>query len=154
MPGGEPLQRAQRIGRRVGLGVFAVLVVAFTVVCSVEIIVQVWWPAAESAAAAATPAACQPGLRGLIHALDRARDTASTTDGNERARVRSFRAALEPEWRALPAVASQCRLEERGPQMLRSVEELRYAEEAAVRSGSADLAPMRRRVAALEKVLR
>jgi hypothetical protein len=61
-----------------------------------------------------------------------------------------FRLALEPEWSQRTALDRRCRGDHQALRALAVVDELRYAEESAVRYESADLAHRRRQVQALE----
>jgi hypothetical protein len=138
------LERARRTGRRVGLGIFIALVSAFTLVCSMQIILQVWWPARP-----ATSLECRPGVGRLFGALQRARSAAAAAVGGERTVLGSFRAALQPEWELQPSLTDRCRGDAPAARALAALEELRYAEEFSLRSESTDVAAQRRRVAAL-----
>jgi len=88
---------------------------------------------------------CEDGLRALAGAVDRARNAASGTEGEDAALAR-FRQALEPDWGYRDSVEVSCRGRARNEGALDAIERLRYAEEHAVRREAGDLAPLRRRV--------
>ena len=147
-----PLSRTEarrRLGRRIGLGLFAVLLSAFTIVCSGQIILQVWFPRSE-----ATIQSCRSGIQSLVTAVERARRAAAAENGDERAALARFRAQLAPEWQRLPAVERACEADGEAGGALRDVVELRFAEEHAVRYEAVALARLRRRVKALDPGLR
>src|SRR5215204_4355580 len=119
-------ERPRRRGRRLGIAVFTVIVTVITGVWSTQIILQVWFrPDATQAPA------CLEGLKGLISALDRAREAAATP-AEERQRVRQFRAALLPEWDADSALEQSCRDQAELSRALDEIRALRYEEEQAV----------------------
>jgi hypothetical protein len=145
MAEGEPREEtARRRGRRAGIAVFALVVTAFTAVCTAQILLQVWAPRVVP-----TTVGCEAGLRGLIMAVDRARREASEETGGERAAVARFRRALLPEWEQRPALSKECRSNKALARGLRQIDWLRYAEEHAVRYEAVDVAKLRRQVAAL-----
>jgi hypothetical protein len=147
-----PLSRTEasrRLGRRIGLGLFAALLSAFTIVCSGQIILQVWFPSSEE-----TIKSCRSGIQSLVTAVERARQAAAAENGDERAALARFRAKLAPEWQRLPAVERACEADEQARGALRDVVELRFAEEHAVRYEAVALARLRRRVKALDPGLR
>jgi hypothetical protein len=139
--------RARRIGGRVGLGVFATLVIGITAWWTIEIIQQVWFKRVPE-----TTAECRSGLVGLIAAVDRARVRAGETPG-EQAAVTRFREALSPEWDERAALDRACQNDPEALRGLSSVDGLRYAEENAARSEASDLAERRRAIQALSQKL-
>jgi hypothetical protein len=150
MPGQEltARERARRRGRRIAIAVFALLLASFTLVCSLQIIWQVW-----GSPSPVREVSCRQGLRDLIMAVRRARSAAASESGGELAALSRFRSALEPEWRDRPSVGQSCQRDPKTGGALRAIEELRYAEEHAVRYEAVDLASQRRRVEALEREL-
>jgi hypothetical protein len=126
--------------------VFALLVGGFTAVCSTEIFIQVWAPATVP-----TEVSCQQGTQGLILALRRARGAAAAETGGERAMLDRFRRALQPEWSHRAAIGRRCKGDREALKALAVIDELRYAEESAVRYESTDLARRRREVQAIER---
>jgi hypothetical protein len=95
---------------------------------------------------------CRQGLRELIGALGHARELAGQASG-ERAALDAFRRGLMPAWSRRSSLDEACR---ESPELLRAlgeIEELRYAEEHAVRHEASDLAARRRRVASLAREL-
>ena len=142
----DPNERIRRRGRRAGVLVFALVVGGFTAVCATEIIFQVWAPPV-----AASNVSCREGIHGLIRAVRRARHAAASGTGGERVMLDRFRRALEPEWSLRSALDRRCKGDRQAVRALAVVDELRYAEESAVRYESADLAHRRRQVEALER---
>jgi hypothetical protein len=67
-------------------------------------------------------------------------------DDDERAALKRYRGALEPEWSERKAVEAACAGDVAGRKRLKDVIALRYAEEHAVRYESLGLAPLRRRL--------
>jgi hypothetical protein len=142
-------ERIRRRGRRAGIAVFVLVVAGFTAICSAQILIAVFGHPPASAKAST----CNDGLLGLIQAVRRARSAAAAETGGERAALNRFRAELEPEWSARPTLDAACRADAAALQALGEIEQLRYAEEHAVRYEAVDLAPRRRRVRALEERL-
>jgi hypothetical protein len=141
----RPISRSARLGRRLGIGVFALLVSVPTAVWTVQIMRQVWAPPPGQA-----PADCASGLRGLLSAVERARAAVQNAADGERAGIAAFRGALLPEWESRGAVETACRADARGTAMFREIDGLRYAEEHAVRYEAESLARQRRRAAGLK----
>lgn len=137
-----------RTGRRAGLIVFAIIVTAFTVVCSVQIIVQIWAPQMHQEVPA-----CRPGIEALLAAVRRARDAAAQTTGDEREAMARFREALEPEWSWRASMGRQCASDKVAVQALRDVDRFRYAEEHAVRYAASNLSHLRQRMETLDNRL-
>lgn len=144
----DPAERARRIGRRVGVIIFAAIMTTFTAVCAAQILRQVWAPHA-----APTTLGCRDGLVALIRAVDRARLAAAENAGDEATALQRFRAALEPEWSMRPALDARCEGEKWAKHALVDVDQLRFAEEHAVRYEAGGLARRRRRVQALLSTL-
>jgi hypothetical protein len=144
----RPESRAERTGRLVALGVFAVLVCGITLVWTSQVVRQTFFP--EGAAVAP---ACRESLRGLIGAVRRARSAADAAGGGERAALGRFRAALAPEWDARKAAGAACAGDAFGARALAEIDRLRFAEERAARYEADALARHRRSVSALEREL-
>jgi hypothetical protein len=140
--------RARKLGRRIGIVFYAALVAAFTVVCSVQICLQVWAPRVEPA-----PFDCSAGMLALVEAIDVAR-AAAASEPDEQAALDKFRGALAPTWRYRPALGRTCAPSSEALQNLRAVDRLRYAEEHAVRYAAVDLAQRRHEVQRLMMTLR
>lgn len=140
--------RLRKLGRRLGIVVFALIVATFTAASSVQIILQVWSP--EKAPA---PASCHAGLGELLAALRRARDAAASEARGERAALERFRAALLPAWESRAEVDELCRTDRAASRALSQLTALRYAEEHAVRYEAVALAEQRRRVDAITREL-
>jgi hypothetical protein len=147
VPATKSDRRGTRIGQRVGILLFALVMTSFTLVCSIQIIQQAW--STESAGPAP---ACREGLRGLANAVQRARSLAAQTRG-ERAALERFRSALTPEWGTRGAMEASCKDDKKARRMLRELDQLRYAEEHAVRYEAGDLSGRRRRVQSLMQEL-
>ncbi|MGK3963287.1 hypothetical protein WMF38_03755 [Sorangium sp. So ce118] len=138
-PGG-PRARGRRIALVVYYSVAALIIVA----CTLQLIRQVFFlPAAPS-----PYGSCQEGLLALVRAVERAREAAPGTDGEDAALAR-FRSKLAPEWTYRDGVAASCRGSAEDERALDAIERLRYAEEHAARREAGDLAPLRRRVRAI-----
>jgi hypothetical protein len=140
--------RARKLGRRIGIVIYAVLVAGFTVVCSVQICLQVWAPRVEPA-----PFDCSAGTLALIEAIGAAR-AAAANEPDEQAALAKFREAVAPTWRYRPALGKTCAPSSESLQNLRAVDRLRYAEEHAVRYAAVDLAQRRHEVERLMMTLR
>jgi hypothetical protein len=142
------LTRVRRNGRRVGIVVFAVIVVAATATWTTEILYAVFRPPTRALAME-----CHSGTRQLLLAVRRARTAAASESGDERAALARFRAGLEPEWSTRTSLDSICRSDPKAEAALTEIDALRYAEEHAVRYEAVGLAPQRRRVQALYETL-
>lgn len=140
------VERVRKRGRRAGVALFALLVGGFTAVCATEIVVQVWWPQLVP-----TKESCRDGVHGLILAVRRARKAAAAETGGEHAMLDRFRRALEPEWSHRAAIGRRCKGDKEAQKALVVIDELRYAEEGAVRYESSDLARRRREVQTIER---
>ena len=81
-------------------------------------------------------------------AIERARKAGSSTDGEDAA-LADFRRALRPEWDDRDHIDDLCRPSPSSMAALDAIEQLRYAEEHAVRREASELAPLRRRVQAI-----
>jgi hypothetical protein len=140
--------RGRRLGRRLGIGVFAVLVSVPTAVWTFQIMIALFFRPPGRA-----PASCNRGLLDLLHGLDRARLAARVQGEGERASLARFRGALDPEWNSRPALDALCGPEPRDVARLRELDALRYAEEHAVRYEATALAGQRQRARELEHEL-
>ncbi len=142
------LGRVRRTGRRVGIAVYALIVVAVTAIWTGEILFAVFAPPVVAVAAD-----CHAGTRRLLMAVRRARMAAATETGDERAALARFRAVLEPEWSTRTSLNAICQPDPKAQAALTEIDALRYAEEHAVRYEAVGLAPQRRRVQALYETL-
>ena len=138
------LTRQQRLGRRVGIAVFGLIVSGATATWTIQILFAVFAPPVEAIAKE-----CHGGTRGLLVAVRRARLAAASENGDERAALARFRAALEPEWSTRTSLDTVCASDPKAKAALTEIDALRYAEEHAVRYEAVGLAPQRRRVQAL-----
>jgi len=145
---GPTVPRGVRLGRRLGIALFAALVSVPTVVWSLQIMKVVWSPPRGPA-----PESCQKGQLGLLRAVDRARAAAAGLAGSsERESLLRFRDALSPEWLSRPNLDDLCKAP-RERKILREIDSLRYAEEHAVRYEATALARDRKRARDLEREL-
>jgi hypothetical protein len=142
-PNQADLERVRRRGRGAGWLVFSLIITAFTVICSVQVLAQVWSPNVVP-----TDEACHTALGGLLNAIERARAEAARETRGERAAVQRFRRALDPEWAHRAALDGKCRDDELH-HALELIDWLRYAEEHAVRYEALDVAHLRREAALL-----
>ncbi|MEB2312933.1 MAG: hypothetical protein OZ921_21675 [Sorangiineae bacterium] len=116
----------------------------FTAVSATEVLVQVWAPEVEP-----TTLDCRGGVAALLGSVERARAAAARGPAGERDALTRFRAALEPEWSARPALDARCRGDAWAGAALRTADQLRYAEEHAVRYEAGGLAERRERARGL-----
>jgi len=139
--------QVRRLGRRLGIGAFSAVVGSFTIVCSVQICLQVWDPPIKD-----IDVDCATGTLGLIEAVLEARSAASreTTEHDALAR---FRAAVAEPWSMRPALDRACSADPSAVRHLREIDRLRYAEEHAVRYSSVDLSRRRHAVQSLMPAL-
>lgn len=136
----QPEADARRRGRRVSIALFGGFVVLFIAVATFNVIQQVFAPSSPTQ----TVGSCPDELRGLVHALERAREAASEIDeAGETAALSRFRLALQPEWGRYAAIFTRCRDQREMRDALDTIERLRYAEEHAVRLEASELAPLR-----------
>jgi hypothetical protein len=142
-PPASPTERGGKIGRRAGYLLLGLLVSAFTAVCTVEIIGQVWFPKVGAA-----QNNCHLGVQRLVQGLNRARTIGATARNGSEAgpAVAAFRRALEPEWHERPSLSSACKGDAAGLRALKQIDQLRYAEEHAVRYEARNLSRHRREV--------
>ncbi len=145
-PEKAPLSRQQRLGRRIGIAIFGLIVSGATAIWTIQILFAVFSPPVLSVATD-----CRGGTRELLTAVRRARLAAASESGNERAALARFRASLEPEWSTRTSLDSVCRSDPKARAALTEIDALRYAEEHAVRYEAVGLAPQRRRVQALNE---
>jgi hypothetical protein len=126
------------------VGLYYALAAAIILACTVQMIQQVFFLPLKPS----PYAGCHEGLLALARAVDRARDAAPGTDGEDAA-IERFRGGLEPEWSYRDGIAAACRGSAGDERALDAIERLRYAEEHAARREAGDLAPLRRRVRAI-----
>lgn len=142
------LDRAQRLGRRLGIALYSAILSAFVLICGTQVMYQGF-------TSPRTPKAsdCRSGVHGLIAALRRARQAAASEETGERASLARFRQALLPEWQSRGNLSDSCGADPWARDALSALDRLRYAEEHAVRYESVDLAPSRRQVLEIERSL-
>lgn len=139
------LELTRRRGRRAGIGVFALLIIAFVGVCTVQILRQVFSPPVLP-----TEIGCHEGIHRLIAAVRRARAAAGKVTRGERQALARFRSELEPEWSTRSALSGICRNDRAAKRALTVVDQYRYAEEHAVRYESAGLTHLRQKIRRIE----
>lgn len=136
--------RARARGRAVAVGIYYLLVAAIILAAAVQVVTQLFFQPVKPS----PYAGCRQGLVALVRAVERAREAAPGTDGEDAA-VARFRSGLEPEWGYRDGIAATCRGSAGDERALDAIERLRYAEEHAARREAGDLAPLRRRVRAI-----
>ena len=140
--GQASLDPARARGRRVAYVLFYSIAVGISAAGAIQIFSQAFARHGAPESAAST---CEEGLSRLASAVARARKAASATDGEDAA-LGDFRKTLRPEWDDRDHVEDLCRSSPSSMAALDAIEQLRYAEEHAVRREAAELAPLRRRV--------
>lgn len=131
---------ARRRGRRVAIAFFGGFVALFIAIASFNVIQQIFAPSSPNEPLGS----CPDEVRGLVHALERARMAASEVDtASEAAALSRFRLALRPEWDRYSSIVDRCRDQREMRDALKTIERLRYAEEHAVRLEASELAPLR-----------
>lgn len=138
---------ALRRARLIGTLVFGTLVALLTTVFSVQIIEQAW----DSGTSKAAPG-CHEGLRTLLSALERARQSAARQTSELEA-LAAFRNELEDTWETQAGLRASCAEEPQAVDLLRRIHALRYAEEQAVRRDAHELAQARLGVQQLASTL-
>lgn len=133
---------AQARGRRIAFILYYIAAVGVAGAGSVQVFLQAFQRREAPELGVTT---CADGLARLSAAVDRARRAASLTDGEDAALL-DFRKALTPEWDDRDHIEDLCRPSASSMAALDAIEQLRYAEEHAVRREAAELAPLRRRV--------
>jgi hypothetical protein len=139
------LARARAKGRRVAFAIFYVVAFSVSVAGGLQVFLQAFQ---RHEAPELHITTCAEGLSRLSAAVERARKAASATDGEDAA-LADFRNALRPEWDDRDHIEDLCRPAPSSMAALDAIEQLRYAEEHAVRREAAELAPLRRRVQAI-----
>lgn len=138
----SPLERARARGRRVAFAVFYSIAGAISLAGALQVFTQAFQ---RREGPENQVHSCSEGLSRLASAVERARRAASVTDGEDAA-LADFRKALGPEWDSRDHIEDLCRPSPSSMADLDAIEQLRYAEEHAVRREAAELAPLRRRV--------
>lgn len=139
-----PRPSARVRGRRIAMATYYGLAALVIVAATAQLVRQVFFLPVQPS----PYATCQEGLLALARAVDRARDAAPGTDGEDAA-IERFRRGLSPEWGFRDGIAATCRGSTNDARALDAIERLRYAEEHAARREAGDLAPLRRRVRAI-----
>lgn len=142
------LDRAHRLGRRLGIALYSAIMSAFILICGSQVMYQGF-----TSPRTRDTSDCRSGISGLIAALRRARQAAASEERGERASLDRFRRALAPEWQSRGNLSDSCGADPWARDALSALDRLRYAEEHAVRYESVDLAPSRRQVLEIERSL-
>jgi hypothetical protein len=150
MKAADPKELVRRRGRRAGIAVFGVIVAGVTAWWTSQIILQVWPRPSESEASAVE---CRPALRDLLASVSTARAVAAQETESEQASLEAFRNSLAGAWKKRPLLDRACAGDARAQVMLREIDELRYAEEHAVRYEAVRLSPERKRATAIAEEL-
>jgi len=140
----ERLRGAQSTGQRFGIGLFAVVVTSFVVVCSAQILYQGF-----HSRTVAVAGECRAVMAKLVYSVRVARGNAGNV-ADERIALHRFRDTLGPQWQARPQLDRLCRSDPWAREAISAIDEWRWAEETAIRYESVDLAPSRRRVQVIE----
>jgi hypothetical protein len=144
----DPQEQVRRRGRRAGIAVFGFIVAGVTAWWTSQIIFQVWPRTPD-----ATAVECRPALRDLLASVSTARHVAAQETGGEQASLDAFRSSLAAAWQKRPALERACAGDARAEIMLREIDELRYAEEHAVRYEAVRLSPERKRATVIAEEL-
>jgi hypothetical protein len=147
-PASDPLDAARRRGRRAGILVFGVIVASVTAWWSIQILQQVFAPTVP-----ALDRPCRQAMGELLQGLQQARQAAAAEMGGEKAGLRAFRQALGPSWQRRPALDQACAQDQGALEALHEIDELRYAEEHAVRYEAVKLARQRKRARVIAEQL-
>jgi hypothetical protein len=142
----DPTRRSvARRGRQIGLIAFGLLVSAFTGVCTVQIIQQVFFP---RGVAGGWPHECFPSVVELHRTVAAARRNLLLTGDDEFAAVAAFRKALQPGWAHRSDLDAVC-LSVADKSLLALVDDFRYAQEHFVRLEAARLADTQQTLASV-----
>ena len=114
------LSPAGRLGRRIGIAVFALIVGGATAIWTIQILFAVFAPPALAVAKE-----CRGGTRDLLSAVRRASLAAAAESGDERAALDRFRVALEPEWSRRASLDSLCSGDPKARAALAEIDALR-----------------------------
>ncbi len=136
----ERLHQAQRVGRRIGIALFAVIVSSFVIVCSAQILYQGFHDSEI-----VVKGNCRTLVVQVASSVSDSREAARKV-ADERVALRAFRNALEPLWLTRTQLDPVCRGEPWAREAISAIDEWRWAEENAIRYESVDLAPSRRKV--------
>ncbi len=141
----KPPSEPRAVGRRVAFLLYLAVAMAVAAAGGIQVFVQAFQ---RREAPEIHVKFCTEGLARLAAAVERARTAASVTDGEDAALDR-FRRALQPDWDDRDHIEDLCQASPSSMAALDAIEQLRYAEEHAVRREAAELAPLRRRVQAI-----
>jgi hypothetical protein len=143
--------RARRLGKRIVIAVYGGFAAAFVSLAALQITIQCFavgaGPIDQSTAAGAE---CANGIDKLRQALNRAAARARTaSDADDAQNV--FRMVLAPDWLDEPAVRARCAADPRGADAFAALLRLRVAEESHAARDAAEMAALRRELAAYLK---
>ncbi len=141
---------AERMGRRLGIGAFIIIITSFIAVAGTQVLRQGF---GAPAGGGPTPINCRMGVLALLEAVDRAA-LAPRDHHSERHRLIQFRESLSRTWSSLAKVQQLCSADPSAVASVRAVERYRYAVEESVRVSSTDLSPSRAAVHQLRQALR
>lgn len=143
--GSRALAAARARGKRVAFVLYFVVAGAIAAAGTLQVFIQAF---RRHEAPEIHVTSCADGLARLSAALERARQAGSSTDGEDAA-LADFRRSLRPDWDDRDHIEDLCRPFPASMAALDAIEQLRYAEEHAVRREASELAPLRRRVQAI-----
>lgn len=144
-----PPSPAERLGRKLGLAAFILILTSFIVVAGTQVMTQGF----STPEAGPAPTSCREGLQALIEALDRA-SLAPHDQDSERQRLTRFRESVTGPWSSLGKVERACSTDPSAAGALRALQRYRYALEESVRVSSTDLSPSRAAVQRLRQAIR
>lgn len=136
----DPVATRQRRISRAVYGTFGLLVTAFIVYSTVQVVRVLFFGAPDSGRP--LPAACAEDLRRMLGALDRAAIAADAAP-DERTAREAFRAAIAPEWTDLGPVRAACD-DPDAEEALAAAERLERAHEAHAGDRAARTSGLRR----------
>jgi hypothetical protein len=142
----RPEVRARLLGKRAVLVTLLVVATTFIGSSALQIIPSVFGEDEQGGAGAAVAPACSEGLQALEEALDRAVSEAYHRDPD--GALGRFRASLLPEWNNVGKIEQVCSKSARGLDAIAALARLRRAEERLAGRRDAEVAPLRRDVAA------
>lgn len=147
-PTAPPSDAGRRVGRKIGWGLYATFVLLVTLVPAAQVFRGALFPPKPD-----TPAPfddCRAGLRALHQSIVDGREAAAQVEAathEPEVALRRYREVVDRVWQHRRRAAELCEPDPALSGALDALERLRYAEEHGVRSQTAGLGPLRRRVA-------
>lgn len=138
----------RRPGHTFGVMFVGIVIGALTAVFSGQILRDTFAPRSEPLLTD-----CPESIRGLWTALQRARRSAASTVGEQPA-LTAFRSQLEPEWGKLVSIERGCAERQEWAEAVRTLSQLRFDEEHAVRYEARSIAVRRDKAEQLVRALR